>query len=41
MKSMVSNAEIEELADGLIRKYLTSRKRVSTQIDIEEFCTKF
>jgi len=38
---MVSNAEIEELADGLIKKYLASRKRVSTQIDIEEFCTKF
>lgn len=38
---MISNAEIEELADGLIKKYLAKKKNVCTQIDIEEFCTKF
>jgi len=38
---MISNAEIEELADGLMRKYLAAKKRVCTQIDIEDFCTHF
>ena len=38
---MISNAEIEELADGLIKKYLATKKRVCSQIDIEDFCMGF
>lgn len=41
IKSLVSNAEIEELCEGLVQRFIAGMKPAPTYIDIDGFITRF